>query len=156
MTWSDIVQSLTPDPIGLDPQEQAVQAMQQANPGLDSTDAGQDVLDLLQNCSGCSIQMQGPNMDGVDGDGSSGDGSETALITQNGHTRSITIKPNSLPIPQGWFDVPGIPGIYWSNGTDAYCHTPAPKYVGGPVHEFSFNIYQFTSFRRDGNCPGQN
>lgn len=57
-------------------------------------------------------------------------------------------------VPQGFFNVKDVPGIYWSNGNDAYCWVPHPKYVSGPVREYTADIYSISSMRKDGACPG--
>jgi hypothetical protein len=59
-------------------------------------------------------------------------------------------------IPTGFFNVKNMPGIYWSNGVDAYCWIPAPKYVSGPVHEYISDVYSLSNMRKDGACPGMN
>lgn len=56
-------------------------------------------------------------------------------------------------IPQGFFGVPND-AIYWSNGGDAYCWVPHPKFVSGSVYGYKVNVHEMTKLRRDGACPG--
>ncbi len=56
-------------------------------------------------------------------------------------------------IPQGFFGVPND-AIYWSNGGDAYCWVPHPKYISGPIYGYKLNVHGMTTMRRDGACPG--
>ncbi len=57
-------------------------------------------------------------------------------------------------IELGFFAVLGDGGIFFSNGENAYCWVPHPKYVTQEVRVYDYNIHNHTTFRRDGQCPG--
>ncbi len=62
----------------------------------------------------------------------------------------------SYGISLGFFAVRGQPEIYFSNGKDAYCWVPHPRFVQGEPYVYDFNIHAFTHFRKDGPCGGMN
>ncbi len=78
--------------------------------------------------------------------------------------RGLTLNPGYLAtlanhglcrvpkIPVGFFKMSSQPEIFWSNGENAYCWVPAPKYVTGPVAHYNYDIHAATTFRRDGQC----
>lgn len=57
-------------------------------------------------------------------------------------------------IPAGFFGQVGRNEVWWSNGENAFCYIPHPKYITGPVTRYDFDIVGNTSFRQDSTCPG--
>lgn len=61
----------------------------------------------------------------------------------------------SLAIREGFFRVDGDPAVFYSNGINAYCWVPNPRYhIDYEVALHQINVHNATSFRRDGICPG--